>query len=295
MASDEVWSTGLSLLNSTLEEVAVEIAFNTGEVKEVLLQPLEHRAFTVRQLFDGQPQSEIQSAMLRNAAGVIGLELFAAGNLMSGILIKDDASSVNYYPHIANDRTWNTGIVATNANDSGIDLTITPFADDGTELAAKTVSLGPGEKYVGAVTALDLPSDAAWLRIDGSAPFSGFELFGTNDGDRLAGYTGVDIDMTQGCFVKLEKNGWTGIAFVNTENEAAAVTLTAYDDDGNAIAQKTLKVAPRAKEIGSPEDHFAGEDISGATYIAFSSDRRIVGFQLNNSTEDILLDALPGM
>ena len=51
--------------------------------------------------------------------------------------------------------------------------------------------------------------------------------------NQLAGYTGVGISGKAGVFAKLEKDGWTGIAFVNIENGSATVTLTAYDDNGN--------------------------------------------------------------
>ena len=43
-----------------------------------------------------------------------------------------------------------------------------------------------------------------------------------------------------GVFPKIEKNGWTGIALVNTEASAASVTLTAYNDTGAVVATYTL-------------------------------------------------------
>ena len=43
-----------------------------------------------------------------------------------------------------------------------------------------------------------------------------------------------------------------------------------------------------------PEDIF-GEDISNATYIEYSSDQELVGFQLNGSSDNMMLDGLPGL
>lgn len=36
-------------------------------------------------------------------------------------------------------------------------------------------------------------------------------------------------------------------------------------------------------------------DTSGATYMDYSSNREVVGFQLNGSNDNMMLDALPGM
>ena len=85
-----------------------------------------------------------------------------------------------------------------------------------------------------------------------------------------------------------------GIAFVNIENSTANVTLTAYDDSGSSVAIQSLTVGPHAKEVKVAESFFT-QDISSATYISFSSDKEIVGFQLNGSADGRLLDALPGM
>jgi len=58
-------------------------------------------------------------------------------------------------------------------------------------------------------------------------PLSGFELFSTTNGNLLAAYAeGGGTAAKTGAFPKIEKSGWTGIAFVNTEAVAASVTLT---------------------------------------------------------------------
>jgi hypothetical protein len=132
------------------------------------------------------------------------------------------------------------------------------------------------------------------LEITAASPITGFELFGTNNGNQLAGYTGVGISRTEGVFAKLEDDGWTGIAFVNIEDSTATVTLTAYNDNGAEVATQVMNVAANAKVVDLPENIFT-QNISTATYIGFSSDREVVGFQLNGSTDDMLLDGLPGL
>jgi hypothetical protein len=121
------------------------------------------------------------------------------------------------------------------------------------------------------------------------------ELFGTGNGNLLAGYSVVNINGTEGVFAKLEDAGWTGIAFVNTSNASAQISLSLYDDEGFEVSPKrTITLGGNAKLVDNPEDIFGGS-ISAGTYIKFSSDQEVVGFQLNGSRDGMMLDALPGM
>jgi hypothetical protein len=174
-------------------------------------------------------------------------------------------------------------------------ITITPYNDQGTPLSPSTLTIAGKGKYIGAVSELGLPAQTAWFKIDSTRPLTGFELFGTVDGNQLAAYAGGGgTGAKAGVFAKIEKNGWTGIAFVNTEDSAASVTLTAYNDNGTAVATQVLPVGGHAKVVNLAEAIFS-QDISGATYIAYSSDRGVVGFQLNGTSDGMMLDGLPGL
>ena len=165
----------------------------------------------------------------------------------------------------------------------------------GTSLTPQSLQISGQGKYIGTVAGLDLPVDTAWLQIEATSPVTGFELFASQNGKQLAGYTGVGISGKEGTFAKLEKDGWTGIAFVNTESGPATVTLTAYDDSGSVIATKGINMDAQEKVVSIAEAIFTGDDISTATYITYASDREVVGFQLNSSSNGMMLDALPGM
>jgi hypothetical protein len=110
----------------------------------------------------------------------------------------------------------------------------------------------------------------------------------------LGGYTGVGISRTGGVFAKVEKDGWTGIAFVNIEDSTASVTLNAHIDDGTVVATEAMNVPANAKVVDLAENLFT-QNISTATCISYSSNRQVVGFQLNGSSGGMMLDALPGM
>jgi hypothetical protein len=55
-----------------------------------------------------------------------------------------------------------------------------------------------------------------------------------------------------------------------------------------------LSVGGHAKVASYAEAIFA-QDISGATYISYSSDKKIVGFQLNGTSDGMMLDGLPAL
>jgi hypothetical protein len=102
----------------------------------------------------------------------------------------------------------------------------------------------------------------------------------------------VGISKKEGVFAKIEQDGWSGIAFVNIDSSQATVILTAYDDDGVTIASETISLASFSKQVEQPENIF---NISSATYITYSSDKDIVAFQLNSSSDNMMLDGLEGM
>jgi hypothetical protein len=295
--SSALWWTGVSLVNTTAATKQLTITFNNGQSRQITLNANEHRAFTIESLFNNQSQPDIRSAVITNASGVIGLELFGSigsAAQMDGILLTGKTAATLYYPHVAGNGWW-TGIVAYNPAESAATITITPYSAQGALLTPSTLSIAGKGKYIGIVAGLGLPDQTAWFRIDSTLPLTGFELFGTLEGTQLAAYAGNGgTGAREGVFAKIERNGWTGIAFVNTEESAASVTLTAYNDSGAVVTTQVLPVGGHAKVVDLAEDIFM-QDISGATYIAYSADRNVVGFQLNGTSDGMMLDGLPGL
>ncbi len=298
IASNDQWRTELSLLNTTSETKQIFIAFyvGSGQFKpgpQITLNANEHRVFDITSL---QPPSDLQSARILNAGGVIGLELFGStdGDQLDGIPLTDKTASTLYYPHVA-DESWWTGIAAYNPSASACTVTITPYSAAGTPLFSPFFPIAANGKYVGAVSGLGFPDGTSWFRMESTMPLTGFELFSTIDNRQLAPYAGEAGNAAKyGIFPKIEKNGWTGIAFVNTADSQASVTLRAYDDNGTAVAESVLDVAAHAKEARVAEAFFT-QDIGSATYIAYASNRNIVGFQINGSSDWTMLDGLAAL
>ena len=289
--------TCFTLLNTTDSIKNLTITFNDGSVHLLTLTAGEHWSGLVSS-FPGINASAIQSAVIGNASGIIGLELFGSNTgtgdqYLSGVLLSDETATSLYYPHVASNTLWWTGFVAYNPNNTTVTLTISPYDAEGTSLVASTEEITAGGKFIGTVASLFLPAGTEWFKVDASSLITGFELFGTQNGKQLAGYSTVNITTKAGTFVKIEDHGWTGIAFVNIESTSAVVTLTAVNDFGTTIATSTINVAGHGKQIADVENLFAA-DITGATFIKFSSDRNVVGFQLNSSSDGLMLDGLPG-
>ncbi len=299
IAANSEWWTGISILNTTSSSKELLIEFDNGMTATKSIAAKEHQAFNINRLYGGTIQPDIKSAVIKNGSGIIGLELFGGmdgngANYLSGILLKDDFRTNIYYPHIASDSKWWTGTSAYNPSGTSCSITITPFREDGIPLRSQMLNLDPQEKYIGTVKGLNFPAETAWFKISSTRPITGFELFGTRDGRQLAGYTGVGISNKNGVFAKIEPDGWTGIAFVNIESCSTKIIMSAFDDSGRLISLENLDLNAYEKVVAMPYDLFS-QNITEATYIAYSSSGNVVGFQLNGSSDDMMLDALPGM
>ncbi len=291
----ENWRTFFSLVNTNSEPVSPTIKFNNGTTKQVDLAPGAYQYFSVLELFEDRLQPEILSAEIENASGVIGVELFidSVADIGSGVLLKDDTTDRIYFPHIAASDGWGTGVVAYNPSDTAAQLTILSYDAKGTILNTSNDIINPNEKYIGTIKRLGLPTSTEWIEIQSTQRITGFELFTRTN--VMGGYTGVNISRKDGIFPKLEKDGATGIAFVNLENEQASVTLTAYNNTGASVATRLLVLDGKNKEVAVAQKLFSGQDIGNATYIGYTSDREIVAFQLNRSADEMMLDGLPSL
>lgn len=299
IASDAQWWTGLALVNTHDQRRGLRMVFDNGRSGTISLEPGEHRSFSIAGLFGDQPQPAIKSAVIEGADGVIGLALFGSRDLgadyLSGILLKNDLAQTIFYPHIASNARWWTGLVAYNPSDAPIDVNITPYSMDGQPLSQPVAqAISARGKYIGLVSDLELPERTEWLRIQTKGWISGFELFGTRDQRQLAGYTAVGIGKTSGVFAKIESQGWTGIAFVNASDQTAQLRLAAYTDAGVEVAGQDLELGPYQKQVAMAPELFS-EKIGEASYIQYRSDRQVVGFQLNGTDDGIFLDGLPGL
>jgi hypothetical protein len=227
---------------------------------------------------------------------VIGLELFGSANQLEGIPATDESATTLYYPYVPSDPTWWAGMVAYNPSSTACTLTITGYQASGVAGTPVTRTLNGTQKLSANTSALGLSADTAWFKIEATSPITGFELIGTADWNRVGGFYGIRAKKKEGVLVKIEKGGgWTYVSLANTEASGALVRLTAYDDSGTQVASTSFTLDGHAKAEQTAEQFFANQDISTATYLAYSSDKELVGLQLNGSADGTMLDGLPGL
>jgi len=323
IASNPGWWTGIALLNTTDSSKTLTISFSDGQSRSIDLAAKEHKSFSIRSLFADTAQPQIESAIITNCTGVVGFELFGSNTdkQLGGISLSGKTENTLYFPHIVSDNNWWTGIAAFDPNGSNQTLTITPYAQNGDAFTDITINLvnfidisnnlaSGTKKYLTSAADIGMPAGTAWMKIQAVSQITGFELFGNNPNSWLAGYTGVGLESKKGIFAKFDQaivfgrqkqnqpvresaNAWTGIALINSEDENGIVSLNARSDDGSLVAAIELPLNPHERIMGTPETIFSGKDLTGASYITYESDRKLVGFQINGDGK--LIDALPAL
>ncbi len=293
-ASSGAWETEIVMANLSVDAAQVELKFNTGETHTASIPAGACLESRIRDFFDGVAQENIRSARITGCRGIAGAELFKSGMKYSGILLVDRLSDNMFFPHVASDDTWYTGVVVYNPTDFERNIFITPHTADGATLTRSSISVEANDKYIGVIKNLNLPEQTAWVEILSPDPVSGFELFGTWDERKLAGYTGVEISKDRGVFPELDGDGHTGIAFVNVDDVSRQVTLKAMNDAGKVVRAAQLNLNPFEKVVGVAGRLFDGS-IAEATYILYEAQGPVVGFQLNLSSDDTMLDAIQGL
>ncbi len=199
-----------------------------------------------------------------------------------------------YFPQVASYDSWETEIALVNTIPGGVPVKGKLEAygkKGGSALESISVEIPPGGRKE-----ITVGSTFHNTRSIGYMVF-------VSDSGFLAGYTRYDqpgnrVTMpatasgaTEGWFAKMETDGWTGIACVNTEASAATVVLKAFDENGNKVAEKSHSVSPGEQMIGIIFQLF-DTDISSARYFSFTSDKEIIGFSISGSEDGLMLDGL---
>ncbi len=214
---------------------------------------------------------------------------------IAGLSLPSQLTDTLYFPHIhVEGGYWWTGIAVNNASEITIPVVFHAMAADGTELDTITWQISPYTKLVKLAQSLwtdkgkDFPEDTAWIKATANQKtIIGYELFGTleSQGRRLLAGLNCPIEgFKKLVFPHVESNSdfWTGIAFVNIDENNAKVEVSAYNDNGKEL--KTITISdnfkPNEKYVSTVKNMFDGNVPDGTTYLVVSSTQRIVGFEL---------------
>lgn len=207
-----------------------------------------------------------------------------------------------YFPHIASTDTWWTGIAIVNVGKNENEVKLIPYKSDGTEMDDNIVniSLKGNCRYVKLVREIfdeNVLSDIAYVKIEGTYPLVGYELFGTNDFSLFEGVTFERKNFKNGYFVyvKDEDNWWNGISILNTSNYKATIRITPLNSDGLNVYgvlnpyEKEVVLNPGEKYVALVSSIFSGYTHGKIAYLKIESNYDIMGFTLGGSFDSGVL------
>ena len=191
---------------------------------------------------------------------------------------------------MARDPTFYTGVALVNIGASPQGVVVHAFGPGGRSLGSKQILLGAREKVVTTVPELltggqiQPVEDVDWLFVEADVDIVGFELFGTFDGERLAGLEASSALRSQLCYPFLDANVDVahGISVVNVNNQATTVSFTLYDDQGLPIgAPVDVPLGANEKFISTVSDLFPGVPMGTIPgWLGANSNMPLAGFEL---------------
>ncbi|MEA3333897.1 MAG: hypothetical protein U9Q58_09895 [Pseudomonadota bacterium] len=194
------------------------------------------------------------------------------------------------FSHIAINDGWETEVAVLNPTTKVVSGNLTFYTNNGTQLGeAFPLTINANGRYQ-VVVGETFTKRGTIEYIIFRAPVYGLKGYSKFYNATTRASIMASTPQTTGLFTKLDHDGWTGIAFVNTADIEATVILTAYSDAGEEMAVSTLQVKAGEKVVNFAQDLFVQQSISGASYIRFDSDQGIVAFFLNGSSDYSKLD-----
>ena len=201
-----------------------------------------------------------------------------------------------YFPQVASFLSWETEIALVNTIPGGVSIKgeLQGFsAMGGAPLESIQVEIPPGgRKEITVGKSYQRPADIAYIAFLSDSGFlAGYTRF-NQPGNRVS--LPAKSGVLEGWFPKMEQDGYTGLAFVNTGDREATVILVAYDENGGKVEEQNLPVPAGGKVVGLTDQVFHS-DISNARFFSFTSDQKVVAFTVSGSGDGQMLDGLPAL
>ncbi|PIE71192.1 MAG: hypothetical protein CSA22_03975 [Deltaproteobacteria bacterium] len=296
VAADENWLTVVSLFNTTDAEKTVQIAFNNGETFTHLIPAKGRYPFIIQDLMP-DTYATAKTAVITGAEGIIGTEVLIWGKLMGSFVVAaDQVVDVLTFPHLPSSDEWMSGVGVCNTGSRPAILTIVPFDMNGNLLDPVAETVAPYANWISLRRDIEyLPEETEWFEIRSSEPVVGFELFTTADLEQYAGLnTGLSADIT-GVFPLVDADENTGLVFVNTEWDVAAITLKVMSESGQVLASRNLSLSAHEKYVDLLGNYFPEASLAAASHVRYVATGAVIGMQMNSSLDGIMLDALSGL
>ncbi len=201
-----------------------------------------------------------------------------------------------YFSHVAVDEGWQTEIAILNPTPERATGRLVCYSDSGVpNYSLDNIVLEPHGRYeidvrqaFAGVHNLDYSIINYMVFTSSTFGLTGYSKFYKNGVRASIMASGP---RTTGLFSKIDHQGWTGIAFIEAAGiDNTKVSLTAYANDGTAIAQADLTLESGDKVVKEVNQIFSGTDLSRATYVSYTAEHGVVGFFLNGSGDGLMLD-----
>lgn len=251
-----------------------------------------------------------------NNMPLAGAELFYRVDSLhqaAALSLSDKTACTFYFPHIAINGFWWTGISLINPGNEAAIVTMEAFDSDGHAIldinqttGTTTFSLPEQTRRVDLVENFfdnRLDPRAAWIRVTSDKPVTGLEIFGSRAGfqeDLSAGLEAVSepsVSMIFPWATDGENQQWCGLALLNPDetNPADDITVTLFTEDGTTVGLAALHLDPLQKHVVLIRDLFGGTVPTGGAYLRVQSDMPLVGFELTGDDNHQWLMGLNGM
>jgi hypothetical protein len=196
-----------------------------------------------------------------------------------------------FFPHVASYDPWSTEIaIAGTVGGVSIRGELETFDDEGNQLEMIPVTIPAGGRFETSIDKIfQNPDRVAYISFHSD---SGFLTAYTRFYEKLNRIAiPARVGTERGWFPKNESDGWTGIAFVNTEQQDAEVILEAVNDQGSVIESINLNLPAGAKVVRMGGELFSCP-LSSIGFYRYSSNRKLLGFSVNGSSDGLLMDGM---
>jgi len=215
-----------------------------------------------------------------------GVLMFGTKNdfdMAAALTLKSTPTRTLYYTHVAQDAIWWTGFTVFNPHSVAVTIDVYGYDELGELLGTSQVEIGAKSKMVGyANNFIDLNPAPAYVVMEAGKPVIGFELFGGNADEIMAGYN-TDGVASKDLFFSHVRHGdddWTGVSLINFGEAPANVTAYGYDEAGQEVAQYDFSLLEGEKFVRYVTDFFGGVDVGSVAHIRVESDQPLAGFEL---------------
>ncbi len=253
--------------------------------------------------FSSSEPSHWWGQITATGSGILGMEVFSQENAnlnqAAALLLNGDTSTEIIIPHVETSWLWWTGIALNNPNTNAVNVTFTPYDNDGNVLQAVSFTMDAGEKMAKLVQSFwaegEFPEGVSWIRITSDAGITGYELFGidsshdTSSKDALAGIEALPASAAGSMLVypytpKLTSAFWSGIVLLNASDSLANITIRGYNALGEQVATTTTFLGAGRRVVSVVGGTGANDIFSDVTddirWIKVTADRDIFGFEL---------------